>query len=84
MWLFDAPDGPTCAIEQPAKGQDGPVLYPDCPVMSGEPFGGFFMVWRKVSDGPMGSRTFRDRAQTVRSCLELIHRIVKMTAAVAP
>jgi hypothetical protein len=79
MWLFGAPDG-----GWPAKGQDGPVLYPDCPVMPGEPFGGLFVVWHKVSDGPMGSRTFRDRARTVQPCLEPIHRIVKMTAAIAP
>jgi hypothetical protein len=37
---FGAPDGPTCAVGRSAKGQDGPILYQDCPVMPGEPFGG--------------------------------------------
>jgi hypothetical protein len=37
-------DGSTCAVGQSVKGQDGPVIYPDCPVMPSEPFGGLYVT----------------------------------------
>jgi hypothetical protein len=38
-----ASDGPTCVVGQSASGSDGPVLFLDCPVASGntcDPCGG--------------------------------------------
>jgi hypothetical protein len=33
--ISGAPDGPTCVVGWSASGPDGPVLFPDCPVVSG-------------------------------------------------
>jgi hypothetical protein len=41
------PNGSTCVVGRSAKGPDGPVLCPDCPVVPGiacEPCGGLYVT----------------------------------------
>jgi hypothetical protein len=67
---------PAYAVGRSAKGSDGLVLHPDCPVMTGiayEPFGGICVtlaIWRKGMDDPMEGWTVQDRVRSIWPCLE--------------
>jgi hypothetical protein len=77
-----APDGPTYAVGRSASGSDGPVLFSDCPVASGntcDPCGEPCITPDGLTEGP----TVRNRVRTtVRSCSELTHHLAKMAVMV--
>jgi hypothetical protein len=66
---FGAPDSLTCAVGQSAKGHDGPVIYPDCSVMPGEPFGGLCVTSDCPCKVPDSSRSCLDYPAVLRADL---------------
>jgi hypothetical protein len=76
-----ASDGPTYAVGRSASGSDGPVLFSDCPVASGntcDPCGGLYIT----PDGLTEGLTVRNRVRTVQSCSELTHHLAEMVVTV--
>jgi hypothetical protein len=64
-----APDGPIYAVGRSASGSNGPVLFPNCSVVSGNTYDacGRLCV---TPDDLMEGQTVRDRVRMVRSCSE--------------